>query len=135
MARKSSRSTTQRRDTPRIANSRVFRTQPELPFGLPLNLSSVEDRRAFHPMGELRPAKNLRGASHQLVVRNAAPAHAVRNPYFVNRGVAFQAPRDVLVCIRRENRREVLHALNKTGKVGQKKPRYSHYSSISCKGK
>lgn len=37
-----------------------------------------------------------------------------------------------LVCAKRSARKEVLHALGKTGKSGQKKPRFNENSSIRC---
>ena len=47
--------------------------------------------------------------------------------------IAFADPKRIALCIRRQKRKEVLHALNKTGKIGQKKPQRNEYSSISCK--
>lgn len=38
-----------------------------------------------------------------------------------------------LTCVRRKVREEVLHALRKTGKRGQKSPRWNLQSKIKCK--
>lgn len=38
-----------------------------------------------------------------------------------------------MVCETRQMRKEVLHAQNKTGKVGQKKPVFTELSKIKCK--
>lgn len=130
------KSTSRRRDGSIIANRglSVFRQQPLLPFDMS-QLRPIEDRRTFHPQGETRSARSFRSAHHRLVARPEAPSVLVQRPYHVGHAVAFDAPRDVLVCVRRQSRREVLHALRKTGKTGQKRPRRSFFSSISCKGK
>jgi len=46
-----------------------------------------------------------------------------------------KAPEDsqTMVCVSRSERREVLHALRKTGKAGQKRPVYNWKSEIHCK--
>lgn len=47
--------------------------------------------------------------------------------------VRFEAPKKVLVCIRRKQRREVLHAKGIAGRRGLRMPRRSPYSSVSCR--
>lgn len=37
------------------------------------------------------------------------------------------------ICAKRKIRKEVMHALNKTGQAGQKKPNWTDQSSIKCK--
>lgn len=46
-----------------------------------------------------------------------------------------EAPRErqTMVCVARQQRREVLHAFRKTGKGGQKSPVYDWRSKIYCK--
>lgn len=48
-------------------------------------------------------------------------------------GVRVATPSRVAVCVRREQRREVLHALRRTGGGGRKRRRYNEWSNISCK--
>lgn len=129
------------RDASDIAKSRrVFRVQPDLPLDYPqpvrsvtrvkptqLNLFEIEDRRTYHPKAEKRAARSFTRAQHQLVVAPSTPKVA-----YPSAQVAFQAPDNVLVCVRRQRRKEVLHALQKAGKRGQKRPRRSYYSSIKC---
>ncbi|MBX2833765.1 MAG: hypothetical protein KTR28_02215 [Micavibrio sp.] len=45
----------------------------------------------------------------------------------------FVAPQHVITCVRRKIRNEVMHALNHSGKSGQKQPRRNQFSNISCK--
>lgn len=57
--------------------------------------------------------------------------HEVGNP--VSAAPAQSLPDETLVCVRRSQRREVLHALQKTGSAGQKSPKYNRLSKIHCK--
>lgn len=96
-------------------------------------MQETEDRRTWHPEGPQRPARSLYRARHWLTL--AQPRKANQRP---SRGVpvavGFEDARNVLICQRRQRRREVLHALRKAGKTGQRRPRRSWYSSVSCRG-
>ncbi|QXP08043.1 MAG: hypothetical protein [Arizlama microvirus] len=120
-------------------------TNFQLPLHLLLPRSSLleyEDRRTWHPEGSARPARSFSSSRHRLVVQNVTPkklfAKNVDNFAFLRKFpdqkavIAFQAPRRVLLCVRRRIRREVLHAFGKAGKVGQRRPRFSEYSKIKC---
>lgn len=115
-------------------------------------LTEVEDRRTFHP-ASVRPAASLRRPNHLLraVVlhslnarersdRLAQPQRGVRaRPGLGVRvsapvRVGFRAPQSVLICIRRQRRREVLAA---KGVLGVKRkhlraPKRNYYSSVVC---
>lgn len=108
--------------------------RPELP--------PVEDRRQFHPEGVQRPALKVNGQPARLVAKDrnrAKPKQAVKNRFGVKvysqtKGIiAFDAPKQTLVCIRRSRRKEVLFAKGRAGKGGMRPPRRSWYSSISCR--
>lgn len=45
----------------------------------------------------------------------------------------FGVPRQVAVCVRRAERREVLHARGVAGRSGQRTPSYSWRSSVRCR--
>lgn len=107
------------------------------------DLRQYEDRREFHPQGKQRPARSFNSFHHRLrvagipIVEVARPAGYQQNfitdnfealPY----KVGFVQPKRVLICVRRKIRREVMHALKFAGGTGQKKPKYNHYSSVSC---
>ncbi|QXP07975.1 MAG: hypothetical protein [Arizlama microvirus] len=49
------------------------------------------------------------------------------------RASAFEKSSPSSVCVRRQSRREVMHALGHSGKVGQKKPIFNSNSKIRCK--
>lgn len=46
--------------------------------------------------------------------------------------LAFSVPHEVLTCIRRKQRKQVLFAKRKAGKSGQKKPKWNDESYIRC---
>lgn len=52
----------------------------------------------------------------------------------ITSGVNPQQIQKALICTQREQRKKTLHALKKTGKVGQNKPKLTWKSSIKCKG-
>lgn len=94
----------------------------------------VEDRRVFHPEGDLAPPRTTRGTTSRLVVAEPARSLPSKDMFAhlrVPSGVQFEQP-DVLICVRRQQRKEVLHATNKAGKRGQKSPRRSAFSDIKC---
>ncbi len=103
-----------RRDAPRIASRR-----------LPALLSTIPEGRTYHPAGKGRPVLTISGTPS----RGLKPA---KKPY----NLGFIEPKKITVCVRRQRRREVMHALNKAGKSGlglRKKRHQNEDSKISCK--
>lgn len=94
-------------------------------------LRQIEDRRSFYPEPATRPALLFSGAKHSLIASTPKKA-TKRAKSRVPSQVAFYAPSQVLVCVRRKRRKEVLHALRKTGKRGQRRPRRNSLSHIRC---
>lgn len=129
----------QRRDVPSsIANRRLpFALSPSRPFGL----RTFEDRRTFDFNGPYRPALRFSGVPASLTTHRALTRRA-RIPRKKNFSglrpedgrslVAFRDPDRVLICARRRQRREVMFARRKTGKRGQKRPKFSWFSKVSC---
>lgn len=120
-------------------SSSIFSSRPAMSL-----LSEFEDRREWHPEGFARPARLFSRPRHRLSLvdqprRSRTPLN--RDPFSHLRSfnsqtkarIAFREPDRVLVCVRRNIRKEVLHAFRKTGRVGQRRPRRSFYSSISCR--
>lgn len=101
------------------------------------SLRAIEDRREFHPEREARPARGFVYPRHRLVVSPVRQEPSRLPDTFtpaVPVGVSFKAPRQVAVCVRRKQRREVLHAMGKTGRGSRhhRAPRKSFYSEIRC---
>ena len=106
-------------------------------------LQELEDRREWHPEGASRPARGLASPRHRL--RWVARASERGTSGGVSRGfldvsmssvpigVGFVAPKQVAICIRRKQRREVIHALGKAGRgVRRRKPTRNFYSEVIC---
>lgn len=135
MARRSRRGSSRRstadarRDTPRIASG------VPLLRSLSKSLSLVEDRRHFHPAGDFRPARSRRSANHRLDAadrRLRSPVPVWKSESIPSR-VVFHAPKSVLICVRRNRRREVLFASGGASKRHKRRPRRNWFSAVSCR--
>lgn len=106
------------------------------PSPVPYNdLVEIEDRRFFHP--DPTVANTIIGPA-DIFEDYPAPSYrpspkSVPLPTRVPRGVmSFRGPEHVAVCVRRQARREVLHALRKTGRGGSARRRYNNNSKVRC---
>lgn len=90
----------------------------------------IEDQRAFDFGPDIRPARSTSGNIASVGADYAPTKQKGRSrvPY----QIAFNAPSETLVCVRRSRRKEVLFAKNKTGKRGQKRARWSKWSNYKC---
>lgn len=137
------------RDAIVIANLRSA-PAPRLIFQSPPRsvrpLLAIEDRRTFHPEPYTRPAAMFTRPRHRLQMAMGAkrpataPAkrgYAVAPDYRVAlpHQIRFKGANSVLVCVRRNQRREALFALKKAGKGRSTRVarKWSSYSKISCK--
>ena len=104
----------------------------------PINWSNYEDRRQWHPDGPHRPASTTSNPRHSLAYKESQNARRRKNAIkkgslYPGAAVGFKDPHKILICARRQIRKQVMHALNKTGKgKGRKKPTFNQYSKISC---
>lgn len=91
------------------------------------SLISYEDRRTWHPDGPLRSVFAFRRSARRILDRANPMWHA-------RSALHFADPTRVVLCLRRKVRKEVMHALRKTGKRGrgQKPPKRNFYSAIGC---
>lgn len=103
-------------------------------------LRLFEDRRFFHPEGVQAPARSFTRLSHRLEFR-AGPLRVSYRPTRVAMGlenpypswkIGFVKPKEVLICVRRRIRRQVMHAFKIAGRSGLGGPRYNAYSKVSC---
>lgn len=101
------------------------------PASRSFTLSDFDDLRTFDFEPGTRPARLFSGSVAS--VGAVAPTKRARSrTNFAPVQMAFTAPAQTLVCVRRSRRREVLHALKKTGKGGQRRPRRSRWSDYKC---
>lgn len=102
-------------------------------------LRTIEDRRTWTPT-TVRSAASFNTPTHRLVTggpnvnRNKKSSRPTLFETLPTK-IGFENPDSVLVCVRRSIRKQVLHALRKTGKKGQKTPRFNVFSKISCRGR
>lgn len=113
----------------------LLRTFPTLDG--PRHLSrDVEDRRRYHPLADYAPPLTFRGVPAKVQVKQKfSRPHKMAgfSTPSVPKRVAFTAPKKVLVCVRREQRKEVLFALRRTKKGSGSKKFRTPFSEVSCK--
>lgn len=91
-------------------------------------LPEVDDGRRYHP--------DLFAPLRQTDGTRAAPLRVTKKPFKrqLPFGLQFAVPEKTVVCVRRKQRKEVLHALRKTGsgRGRRKSPRRNWYSGVRC---
>lgn len=93
-------------------------------------LLEIQDNRVFHPSKPHRPPA---ASTHSFRSNLAVPPPSKQNKRTtLPAQVAFQAPKQVLVCIRRKTRAEVLHALKRTRAGAGSRKRRNTSSDIKC---
>jgi len=105
----------------------ALRSRPNQPV---TRLTTIEDLRTFDFEPATRPARLFSGSIATVGLDGAGRKKTKSN--FQHAQIAFTAPRETLVCVRRSRRKEVLFAKKKTGKRGQRRPRRSKWSSYKC---
>lgn len=103
-------------------------------LALPADLRQVEDRRRYHPLGNERGVATTQGS---VSVRPGAAKSRFKKPYkasaWPSAGLRFKAPKNIVLCVRRKIRAEVLHALKLTGRGrGRGKKHFNKFSKIGC---
>jgi len=126
---------TSRRNTQNIANRRLIGSDNTL-LGHRVDTSKLgeySDRRQWTPDKRIHPSfyvgsRNLK-TMYRRAKRAIRPSRYTPNPL----RLFFRSPNSTLVCVRRKIRREVLHALQRTGRgVKRSRPRLNDNSQISC---
>lgn len=144
------RSKRKRRDSKSISNQRLplfigtptIRPTPQYTF----RWAPVEDNRSFHPDGAHRSVRDIYGSPVSYQVFSPSPRRSqsrLSNPYLnylrqqrqVPWQIQFVGSKKVLTCVRRQERKEVLHALRKTGRGrgSQRRPRWTSKSYVRCR--
>lgn len=114
--------------TPVVRPKHVTNATPTTTQYLPKSLRQIEDRRTWHPDGaQKRPPATVHSSKAKLAV---APPQ--KNKRILPHRIAFQAPKSVLVCIRRKMRAEVLHALKRTRRGSGSPKHRTAFSDIKC---
>lgn len=116
----------------KIANQQRVKTIPPKPFawgGLwGGSFLDVEDRRRFHPSGSGRPVRTATGLGVRLVPKSRRGQAEGAVPA----ALSFQGASRVLICARRQRRKQVMHAIGAAG--GSVRPPLRNWTSeISCR--
>lgn len=98
-----------------------------------LSFLDIEDRRTYTFDAD-RPMSSTRRRQAPVKLKQASEQNRKVATYGMERDVfAFKHPPSVAICVRRKRRKEVLHALHKTGRgSGRGKRRWLRSSSIHC---
>lgn len=100
----------------------------ERPIAVRSALSLLEDRRLFHPGRDFGPARSFSRRDQARVVIK----QSVSKPAAFSSRVQFAVPAKVVVCVRRHQRKEVLHALGKAGGKVSRRRRRNSWSHVDC---
>ena len=123
------------RANPHFANLRLPR-RPQIPTRSQQLLATAryagEDRRFFHPLGRTRPPRSVWGTVARVEYGNTPAPRSRSVNYFSS---YFNLPQQTTVCVRRNQRKEVLHALKKTGRNTSypRRKRRTYTSDVSCR--
>lgn len=114
-----------------IASPRLFQRSVRSQSQLLLDNARLmmQDNRASYPKQlrvKVRPApKRVSGLTASVGVDKNRSLSRAR--------LQFDLPKQVTVCVRRQIRKEVIHAIGKSGRgAKRRRPRYNSWSQISC---
>jgi hypothetical protein len=93
-------------------------------------VAGIEDRRQFHPLRQFRPPEALKRQDRRIVPSKRQTKYRAVTPF-----LKFDNPLGVSICAKRQTRKQVLHAMRKTGKagIGRQRKRLTPFSKIGCK--
>lgn len=100
------------------------------PARLYADLSQVQNFPLSDLFEPVRPARMFSGVTATVGVADTPKKPKGRSQ--VPFRLAFEAPAETVVCVRRSRRKEVLFAKNKAGKRGQRRPRRTAWSDVKC---
>lgn len=113
------------RDGFTIANPRLSFKNTLLRPARARPFQQIEDLRTFHPDGPLRSRRGFITAHHSLSVSRSRSSR-------VPAGLRFTNPYQVLTCVRRKIRKQVLFAKGGAGSRKMRRPKYNYMSSVRC---
>lgn len=107
-------------------------------------LQPIEDRRRHHPLGYVRPARQISGHPVRPLVIGGVPARRpapgarrseaakVARAPSLSPTLRFDVPKRTIICVRRKRRREVIMA---TGKGGgrHRRPKRNYFTEVKCR--
>lgn len=115
-------STTHHSYTDPIASLGLLRPTPMVLPSIVPDRDVYSDRRTYRADRSTAPPSPNRNAGKIVAFKAPRPFHAL----------GFKIPNQVMICVRRKTRKEVMHAKRHAGKGGHRKPRRNFWSRISC---
>lgn len=116
------------------ANRRLLPSSPPSRF-----LAEIADLRVPRLDGRsvltftgVSPTYSVSGTSQKPVSANTRARSLTPAPFFLSPNLQFDAPASVLVCVRRNRRREVLHARGVAGGRVSRVRRRNRFSGVKC---
>lgn len=94
-------------------------------------LRVLEDRRYYDPLPDVLRVPRAFPQEAARIRAKSSPVKGVRNDTLSHR-VGFAVPDRVAMCVRRKQRREVIHALGKSGSGGSRRRRRNAWSDVDC---
>ena len=124
------------RSKKRTYSTRVYSRPNRRLRSVPVRISkSVNPRRGnYYYASQSKPKYSTTQTTTVTVNSNAK--NNTKKPKAHHYAARIQNPlqNKALICARRAQRKEILHALKHTGKSGQKRPTRNKYRNINCKG-
>lgn len=114
----------QRLDVLRDLTTPITRPLPGLHHVRRAEVLEVEDRRRYHPLGALAPPSRALPRANEV-----RPSRNPATPW----GFNFRIPNAVAICVRRKQRKEIIHAKRIAGKRGLSGGKRNVWSTVGCK--
>ncbi len=97
---------------------------------------SNTDYRTYTPMAinrqhVTRPMRKIPRTIIKTIRRAKSPTPKLFNAYLPHK-LAVKVPRRALLCLKRGIRKQVMFAIGKSGRSGQKKPKFNQHSTYRC---
>jgi len=105
------------------------------PFLTPVtqNILAQLDRRQFKPDISVRAPGPVKRSQARLTVGGGHKVRGQVSPSSLSHRVGFAVPNKIAICVRRKQRKEIMHALKHSGKRGgQGKHRRNIWSDVTC---
>lgn len=97
-------------------------------------LTEIEDLRTYHPLRSEREIVAFTSGPEKILARPSARTQRDITITPLPHRLGVTEPNKVIMCVRRQQRKEVLHALRKTGRgQARRKPRRTWRSDVHCK--
>lgn len=96
---------------------------------IPRTVDVLADTRFYHPQAAARPLAYIKKLP-RIIAAPVLSARQRRSPNYVSPTIGFASPRNVVLCVKRKTRKEVMIA--KKLKNGKGSQRRTEWSDVKC---